>query len=329
MVTMTTLSVAVVLLLFTTLSTVFGFHSGSNSRIGTQNSILQRPNRFFSNRSIGGKALPLASAVGIPDGQSSLRISSEGRMVWNGIGQSTGPSSSTTTTSLFMVAASPSSPSSSSDPSTVKAVPSLMTLWRFSRPHTLIGSALAIPALHAQAAPSMKAFFASHTAKSVLYACVPALLMNLYITGLNQITDVDIDRINKPYLPIPAGELSLGTAKVVVAVSLLLSLWMGGAHEQLGTQGLNMALWGSGILGTMYSLPPFRLKRFPLLAALCIVAVRGAIVNAAFFAHAKAAAFGTTGASVWSIFLREPTCRTATMFFAVFGVVIALMKDVR
>jgi len=157
---------------------------------------------------------------------------------------------------------------------------------------------------------------------------VPALLMNLYITGLNQVTDVEIDKINKPTLPIPAGELSVGTAIYVVLTALALSLWLGVAHPILGTQGLNVALWGSGILGTMYSLPPFRLKRFPPLAAFCIIAVRGTIINAGFFAHAKAAAFGKSGASVLSSLVRERACFLTNLFFGVFGIVIALMKDV-
>ena len=166
----------------------------------------------------------------------------------------------------------------------------------------------------------------------MVYAMIPSLLMNLYITGLNQITDVEIDKINKPNLPIAAGDLSPRTATLVVLVSLVASLGLGVAHPTLGTEGLNVALVGSGILGTMYSLPPFRLKRFPLLAAFCIVAVRGTIINAGFFAHAKAAAFGAQGtaasASVMNCLLNDPRCMLSSLFFGIFGIVIALMKDV-
>ena len=34
-----------------------------------------------------------------------------------------------------------------------------------------------------------------------------AVLINIYVTGLNQVFDVDIDKINKPYLPIAAGNI--------------------------------------------------------------------------------------------------------------------------
>lgn len=203
-----------------------------------------------------------------------------------------------------------------------------IVLWRFTRPHTLIGSALAIPAIHFLAAPSLSAAFATANFVSMIYAMIPALLMNLYITGLNQVSDVEIDKINKPNLPIAAGILSVRDGVLTCLTALALSLYMGVAHPLYGTPGLNVALWGSGILGTMYSLPPFRLKRFPLLAAFCIVAVRGTIINAGFFAHAKAAAFGMPGASVLGCLLTDPQCLLSSTFFGIFGIVIALMKDV-
>lgn len=209
----------------------------------------------------------------------------------------------------------------------VEKVPFPIVLWRFTRPHTLIGSALAIPALHCLAAPSLSQMISLPVAASLVASMVPSLLMNLYITGLNQITDVEIDRINKPNLPIAAGILSRRAALVVVVVSLVASLTMGPMlYPQLSTAGLSFALWGSAILGTLYSLEPFRLKRFPLLAAFCIVAVRGTVINAGFFAHATAAAFG--GASSIHHALADPKCLLSSAFFCVFGMVIALMKDV-
>lgn len=207
-------------------------------------------------------------------------------------------------------------------------IPFPIVLWRFSRPHTLIGSALAIPAIQILAAPSFKAAFSSANGQAMLFAVLPALLMNLYITGLNQITDVEIDKVNKPNLPIVAGDLSIKTATITVLVSLALSLAIGAAHPVLGSPGLTVALWGSGILGTLYSLPPFRLKRFPLLAAFCIVAVRGTIINAGFFAHAQSAAFGVSGATAWNCLFGNLKCGLSSLFFGVFGIVIALMKDV-
>jgi len=209
-----------------------------------------------------------------------------------------------------------------------KKTPFPLVLWKFARPHTMIGSALAIPALSILAAPSYQAAFSVANMAAAVYAMIPSLLMNIYITGLNQVTDVEIDKINKPFLPIASGELSMKSAIITCLVTVALSLSLGLASPVLGSSGLNTALWGSCLLGTMYSLPPFRLKRFPLLAAFCIVAVRGTIINAGFFAHAQSAAFGVSSATALSCLLGDAKCGLSSLFFGVFGIVIALMKDV-
>jgi homogentisate phytyltransferase/homogentisate geranylgeranyltransferase len=73
-------------------------------------------------------------------------------------------------------------------------------LWRFSRPHTLIGSAMCIPALGMFAAPAgiSAGAMASALLPVVAYATLPSLLINIYITGLNQLFDVEIDKARLP-----------------------------------------------------------------------------------------------------------------------------------
>ena len=51
---------------------------------------------------------------------------------------------------------------------------------------------------------------------ALLQALVPALLMNVCIVGLNQVFDVRIDRVNKPYLPLASGEFSMQTGVALV-----------------------------------------------------------------------------------------------------------------
>ena len=112
---------------------------------------------------------------------------------------------------------------------------------------------------------------------------------------------------------------------VALAISLALSVVPG-----FSSSGLQVALWGSFILGTLYSLPPFRMKRHPLLAAFCIVAVRGTIINAGFYSHAISTAFGdaTAASGVLNCLMNDWKCGLSSFFFGVFGIVIALMKDV-
>ena len=81
-----------------------------------------------------------------------------------------------------------------------------------------------------------------------------ALACNLFITGINQIYDVDIDKINKPNLPIVTGELSAANAKKIVLLSLISSLSV--AFYLSTYYGGLIAL--IAILGWAYSAPPIR-----------------------------------------------------------------------
>lgn len=198
----------------------------------------------------------------------------------------------------------------------------IRVLWDFSRPHTVIGSVISIVTLFMFAVPPNR-WGTMHFMKALLDTLVPSVLMNLYITGLNQISDIDIDKVNKPYLPIASGELSKSSAIAIVLAALT-----GAAASTAKAQWpLFSTVWGSFLLGTLYSLPPFRLKRFPILAAFCILIVRGSLVNFGFFSQAKAAVLGSTAGPL-SIAMRFPESLLVTVFFAVFGLVIAIMKDV-
>lgn len=213
------------------------------------------------------------------------------------------------------------------------ALAPILTLWDFSRPHTLLGTLISVPAVHLFAAAPLLASLGPNRVlpalvASVLSALPAALLVNVYITGLNQIYDVDIDKINKPFLPIAAGRLSGNQAWAVCLACLALAtawaLWNPFCPASAHSWALHVTLAGSAILGTAYSAPPIRMKRSPFLAAFCIIVVRGLLVNLGFYYFALEAlrpfAAAVPGAD-WRGGL-------AATFFAVFGLVIALMKDV-
>lgn len=108
--------------------------------------------------------------------------------------------------------------------------------------------------------------------------------------GLNQVTDIEIDKINKPYLPLASGKLTKTNGIIIITSSLLISLFMIFIlYKNTISSFLQITIIGSGILGTLYSLSPFRLKKYPLLAAFCILVVRGSLVNMGFFLEAKIA----------------------------------------
>ena len=151
-------------------------------------------------------------------------------------------------------------------------------------------------------------------------------MTNMYITGLNQLTDTEIDKVNKPYLPLASGALSYTQGVLIVAISFIASLY----SVKSASLPMRFTVYASAILGTIPM--PFRLKRFPLLAAMSIITVRGSLVNLGFFFDAKSSVLGVPmGNSLRTAFdaaSRFPEALAATAYFAIFGTIIAIMKDV-
>ena len=188
--------------------------------------------------------------------------------------------------------------------------------WKFSRPHTIIGTSLSVLALYTIAIATTDHNIASINVIQLLGTWIACLLGNVYIVGLNQLYDVEIDRVNKPDLPLASGGLSITQGKWIVGITGILSIAIAACLGTwlLGTVGLSLAI------GTAYSLPPIRFKQYPLLAAFCILTVRGCIVNLGLFLHFNRVLTGvdTIPPSIWVL----------TLFILVFTVAIAIFKDV-
>ncbi len=191
----------------------------------------------------------------------------------------------------------------------------LYAFWKFSRPHTVIGTSLSVLGLYLIAL-AMSDTGSITQLGQVFGAWIACLCGNVYIVGLNQLEDVAIDRINKPHLPLAAGEFSSREAQLIVAITGILALllaWLLGPFL-FGMVGISLAI------GTAYSLPPIRLKRFPFWAALCIFSVRGAIVNLGLEMHFNwvLQTNQSIPLSVWAL----------TLFVVVFSLAIAILKDI-
>ncbi|KAJ1260198.1 hypothetical protein BS78_10G214100 [Paspalum vaginatum] len=171
---------------------------------------------------------------------------------------------------------------------------SLDAFYRFSRPHTVIGTALSIVSVSLLAVQNLSD------------------ISPLFLTGVME--------VNKPTLPLASGEYTPATGVAIVSIFAAMSFGVGWA---VGSQPLFWALFISFVLGTAYSinLPYFRWKRFAVVAALCILAVRAVIVQLAFFLHIQTFVFRRP-----AIFTRPLMFATGFMMF--FSVVIALFKDI-
>jgi homogentisate phytyltransferase/homogentisate geranylgeranyltransferase len=197
-------------------------------------------------------------------------------------------------------------------------IPWLKAFWKFSRPHTIIGTSLSVIGIFAIAWTTIPSSVRLPLVNpfSLLLPLMACLAANIYIVGLNQIEDVEIDRINKPHLPIASGEFSLKDAAWIVSLAGGLSLVL----AVLGGKFLLATVLFSVLIGTAYSLPPIRLKRFPLWASLCILSVRGAIVNLGLFLHYTdqlGLPLHIPG-KLWAL----------TAFVLLFSIVIAIFKDI-
>ena len=207
----------------------------------------------------------------------------------------------------------------------------LNALWRFSRPHTIIGTSLSVLGLaiialsvvhpgvinlwvHDSSIAPITVSWGQWLELSI-GAWLTCLCGNVYIVGLNQLQDIQIDRINKPTLPLAAGDFSLAEGIGIVTITGAVAV------VGAGLQGLFLfwTVFLSVLIGTAYSQPPIRLKRFPFWAALCIFGVRGVIVNLGLFLHFQQRLGGTAGI--------PPEIWTLTVFIVVFTFAIAIFKD--
>ncbi|MEA5568431.1 homogentisate phytyltransferase [Anabaena sp. UHCC 0399] len=210
--------------------------------------------------------------------------------------------------------------SSQNSPLQSKQLPSpfqwLYAFWKFSRPHTIIGTSLSVLGLYLVAVAISSTGFAVTQIMPVLGAWIACLCGNVYIVGLNQLEDVDIDKINKPHLPLASGEFTRKQGQIIVMIMGILALVLAllNGPYLLGMVAVSLAI------GTAYSLPPIRLKQFPFWAALCIFSVRGTIVNLGLFLHFN-----------W-VLQKNPSIPLAvwvlTLFILVFTFAIAIFKDI-
>jgi homogentisate phytyltransferase / homogentisate geranylgeranyltransferase len=189
-------------------------------------------------------------------------------------------------------------------------------LWRFSRPHTVVGTAISVAGIFAIAAHELGPLPAGRAAFHLFWTLVAALAVNVFIVGLNQLEDVEIDRINKPGLPLASGELSPARGRAIVAAAAVLPLVLALTQGWIETLAVAAAL----AIGAAYSSPPLRLKRYPALAAASISIVRALVVNLGVYLH-FAGAFGgghEVAPAVWAL----------TAFVLPFSFAIAVLKDV-
>jgi 4-hydroxybenzoate polyprenyltransferase len=114
-----------------------------------------------------------------------------------------------------------------------------------------------------------------------------AAVLNAASNALNQIYDLEIDRINKPKRPLPSNRLSLREAWLFTSIGYVVALalaWLvapGGRHECFWIVVIAAAIT------ILYSVPPFRTKRLGIWANVTIAIPRGVLLKVAGWSSVK------------------------------------------
>eukprot|EP00981_Chlorochromonas_danica_P007033 scaffold1534_cov158-Ochromonas_danica.AAC.5 len=209
---------------------------------------------------------------------------------------------------------SKSSASSSSPLYNIKK--NLKILYKFSRPHTIKGTILASSMGVTRALMEHPRSLNLQLVPRAIIGLIALLCGNAYIVGINQIYDVKIDEINKPFLPIAAKVLSEQRAWVLVLTSLFSGISI--VRSQFSPVIFRLYLLGV-LLGTVYSVPPVQLKRFPLCAGSIIAIVRGFLLNFGVYYAVREA--------LQIPFQWNPVVVFIASFMTIFASTIAITKD--
>jgi 4-hydroxybenzoate polyprenyltransferase len=120
-----------------------------------------------------------------------------------------------------------------------------------------------------------------------LIGSLMAAVLNAASNALNQIYDLEIDRVNKPKRPLPTGRITLRAAWtftwIAYALAWLLA-WLvapGGRHECFWIVVI------ASVITFLYSAPPFRTKRLGIWANVTIAIPRGVLLKVAGWSSAK------------------------------------------
>jgi len=193
-------------------------------------------------------------------------------------------------------------------------------LYKFIRPHTIRGTILGSIAGTSRVLIDTPGAIAKANwgilIPRALIGVISLLLGNVFIVGINQIYDKEIDEMNKPFLPVASGEMSKRFAWLAVISSAIVGPLLVAKAFPL----LLFKLYMVGIfLGTIYSVPPIRAKQNPVLAGLIIATVRGFLLNFGVYYAVKDA--------VGAPFSWSPKVSFIARFMTVFATVIAVTKD--
>jgi geranylgeranylglycerol-phosphate geranylgeranyltransferase len=160
-----------------------------------------------------------------------------------------------------------------------------------TRPFTLLppllgmlsGSLTALGALRQQqsfgATPGTTLLFDREVLLHLVLGAAFAAVMNAGSNVLNQWTDLENDRINKPARPLPSGRATVVETAALTAFFFALSLVTAYFIQPGGRHDTFLVACGGALASIVYSVPPLRTKRFGTAANVTIAIARGCLLK--------------------------------------------------
>jgi 4-hydroxybenzoate polyprenyltransferase len=168
----------------------------------------------------------------------------------------------------------------------------LKTYVDFARPFTLLPPALGVVsgAVTAWGAHGSRPALTLATLLPVAWGALMAAVLNSASNAINQIYDLDIDRVNKPRRPLPAGTLSMGGAWRFTVLCFVLAWVLAFLATPPGLEAHRECFWivlFTSVLVWAYSAPPLRTKRHGVWANVTIAVPRGLLLKVAGWSTVK------------------------------------------
>jgi 4-hydroxybenzoate polyprenyltransferase len=161
-----------------------------------------------------------------------------------------------------------------------------------ARPFTLLPPALGVVsgAVTAWGAHGTRDPITLATFLPVLWGALMAAVLNSASNAINQVYDLDIDRINKPKRPLPSGALSMREAWVFTLGAYALSWVLAWLAAPPGLEHRRECFWivvFTSVVVWMYSAPPLRTKQHGIWANVTIAVPRGLLLKVAGWSTVK------------------------------------------
>lgn len=158
-----------------------------------------------------------------------------------------------------------------------------------ARPFTLMPPALGV------LSGAVTAWGAGHSRPAVTLALIlpvvwgtlMAAVLNAASNAINQIYDLEIDRVNKPSRPLPSGTLSTGEAWGFTVLAFVLAWVLAWLAAPGGRRECFWIVLFTSVLVWAYSAPPLRTKRHGIWANVTIAVPRGLLLKVAGWSTVK------------------------------------------